>query len=216
MDNFDFYKSKYERELNRRNYLDGAINNPIIGITVTVTLNSYIITKYIFKESDWFSIPVIIMLIITFLLAFISVIFIFLSINNLFKGYNYKNFGLLKDYRKFELELEEYNKTFTDEKLKQSFKQQTVEKFIQFADNHTVINDKRGLYLYKSRSLIILAILITFINLSCVTVINFKMAEDNKPTNFPAPSESPKPEPPRMPMDRVEKSENPSLPTQTK
>jgi hypothetical protein len=40
MDNFDFYKNKYDRELNRRNYLEGTIIKPIIvGVAVVVTLN---------------------------------------------------------------------------------------------------------------------------------------------------------------------------------
>lgn len=214
MENFDFYKNKYERELNRRNYLDGAINNPIIGITVTFTLNSYVISKCVFKENETYSTFVIIMLILTFLVALIGVIFIFISLNNLFRGYNYQNFGLLKDFKKFELEVEEYNKTAGSENL-QSFKQTTVEKYIQFADNHTIINDKRGLYLYRSRSVIILALLLTFINISFVTIINFKMEDDNKPTSVPAPSETSRPEPPRAPVDRIEKSENPSIPNRT-
>jgi len=214
MNNFDFYKNKYERELNRRNYLDGAINNPIIGITVVVSLNSYIISQYIFKE-NFNSIIVIALLILSFIISFVAVIFIFISVNNLFKGFNYQNFGLLKDFRKFELDLELYNKNISEENDRQSFEQKTVEKFIQFADNHTVINDKRGLYLYRSRSLIISAVLLTFINLSFVTINNFKMADD-KPVNVPAPAPSPKPEPPRMPTDRIEKGDTPSIPTQTK
>lgn len=214
MNNFDFYKNKYERELNRRNYLDGAINNPIIGITVVVSLNSYIISQYIFKE-NFNSIIVIALLILSFIISFVAVIFIFISVNNLFKGYNYQNFGLLKEFRKFELDLESYNKNISEENDRQSFEQKTVEKFIQFADNHTVINDKRGLYLYRSRSLIISAVLLTFINLSFVTINNFKMADD-KPVNVPAPAPSPKPEPPRMPTDRIEKGDTPSIPTQTK
>ncbi len=212
MDNFNFYKNKYERELNRRNYLDGAINNPIIGITVVVSLNSYIISQYIFKE-NLSSIVVISFLILTFIISFVAVIFVFISVNNLFKGYNYENFGLLKDFRKFELDLELHNKNISEDNDRRSFEQNTVEKFIQFADNHTIINDKRGLYLYRSRSLIISAVLLTFINLSFVTINNFKMADD-KPVNVPAPS--PKPEPPRMPTDRIEKGETPSIPTQIK
>ncbi|MDQ6528252.1 hypothetical protein [Flavobacterium sp. LHD-85] len=214
MENFDFYKNKYERELNRRNYLDGAINNPIIGVTVVTTLNSYIVSKSIFKANENSSIFIITILILTFILAFISVIFIFISSNNLFKGFKYQHFGLLKDYRKFELDLEKFNNELEDSNLQNSFKQRTVEKFIQFADDHTIINDKRALNLYRSRSFIILAILLTFINLSFVTIINFKMAEENNPIVVPAPI-TPS-EPPRMPTDRIEKGENPTSPLQTK
>ncbi|CAD0003610.1 hypothetical protein [Flavobacterium chungangense] len=211
MDNFDFYKNKYERELNRRNYLDGAINNPIIGVTVVVTLNSYIVSKNIFKADESSSILIIIILILTLILAFISVIFIFISVNNLFKGFKYQNFGLLKDFRKFELDLEKFNNELEDITLQKTFKQQTVEKFIQFSDNHTILNDKRALNLYRSRSFIILAVLLTFINLSFVTIINFKMAEENNPIIVPSP---PTPsEPPKMPTDRIEKGENPTLQT---
>src|SRR5690606_33561157 len=42
MDKYNFYKSLYDRELNRRNDLDASINLPLTIIGILITTNAYL------------------------------------------------------------------------------------------------------------------------------------------------------------------------------
>lgn len=172
--NYEFYKNKFERELSRRNDLDSAINNPVAGITIIVALISYILSTNNFKDWNYFDSLFVILIICTTITVLISLYYVFLSNNNLFKGFNYLNFGLLSEYRKTELEFNEHNKTI-DERDRINFEEKIIEKIISYSDNHTVINDKRAYDLYLCRKFVIISFIITIINLILVTINNFKI-----------------------------------------
>lgn len=173
MQDYDFYKNKFDRELSRRNDLDNAITNPILGITIIVGLTSYILTNHNFdcwNNLDYF---IMLILIVTSLATITALVCIFISINNLIIGHGYKNFGTLREYRKYQLEIETHNKSIEEENMKIDFEREIVEKIIDLADNNTVINDKRGLYLYFSKRFIIVAFFLAIINIIIVTINNF-------------------------------------------
>ena len=50
MDSYSFYKSLYDRELNRRKDLDTAISLPITVITVIVVANSYTLKNLVVQS----------------------------------------------------------------------------------------------------------------------------------------------------------------------
>lgn len=172
--NYEFYKNKFDRELSRRNDLDTAINNPVAGITIIVALISYILSTNNFKDWNCFDCIFVFLIICTTITVLISLYYVFLSNNNLFKGFNYLNFGLLTEFRKTELELKEYNKTINEEE-RINFEEKIIEKIISYSDNHTEINDKRAYDLYLSRKYVVISFIITIINLILVTINNFKV-----------------------------------------
>ncbi|TCN59623.1 MULTISPECIES: hypothetical protein [Flavobacterium] len=171
MEDYNFYKSKLDRELSRRNDLDNAINNPILGITIIVGLTSYIIQNNNFKHLDKADYWIIFNLILSTFTTLISLYFIFLSNNNLLKGFEYKNFGLLSDYRDVQKKLEVYNEQ-VEEKEREDFETKIVEKIITFSDNHTIINDKRALDLQLARKYIIISFILVVFNLIFLTINN--------------------------------------------
>lgn len=213
MERYDFYKNKFDRELNRRNELDNAISNPVLGLTIIVGICSYILTNNDYENWDSFDCWIICILVLTSLFTIISIVLIFLSYNNLFKGFKYLNFGLLSEYYETERKFKEFKKANPDSE--ETFEEEVIKKIIIYSDNHTEINDKRGKNLYYARTFIIISFIFTIINLSLLTTINLPvmMSDDN---NNPAPStqpEQPRPEPPRMPTDRIEKGSQVPTPT---
>lgn len=171
MEDYNFYKSKLDRELSRRNDLDNAISNPILGITIIVGLTSYIIQNNDFKSFDITDYCIIFILIFSSITTLLSLYFIFLSNNNLLKGFEYINFGLLSEYRDVQKKLDIYNKQ-VEEKDKEDFETKIVEKIITFSDNHTIINDKRALDLQLARKYIIISFILVVLNLIFLTINN--------------------------------------------
>ena len=169
MNSYDFYKSKLDRELNRRNYLDTAINNPIAGITIVVGIVSYILSENNFF--DWESIDVIILSIVVLssISIVISLFYIFSSYNNLIKGHDYLNYGFLEDYRK----VERYYLNLNSEEHKDKFENDIIEKIIRYSDNHTLINDTRAKRLYRAKNFIIIGFTLSLINLIILTFNKF-------------------------------------------
>lgn len=174
MDLYDFYKSKFDRELKRRIDLDNSINSPIAGITIIVGLCSYILKNNNFRIPDFGNLVIIELLALTGLAITISLVFIFLSINNLFKGHKYLNYDLLSEYRRLEKECDEYNK-LVEENQQQKIEEILKDKIVKYSDNHTLINDKRSKFLYYSRLFIIISFIIIFINLLFSTIKNFNI-----------------------------------------
>lgn len=175
MDDYDFYKNKFDRELNRRNYLDTAINNPIAGITIIVGMISYILSKNDFNNWSFIDCGISLFLILSTSTSLIALFYIFLSNNNLFKGFDYLNFGLLKEYREVQKALIKYNENVENEKDKREFESEVIDKIIGYSDNHTKINDKRAWDLYKARQFVIISFILTVINLIILTINNFKI-----------------------------------------
>jgi hypothetical protein len=171
MEDYNFYKTKLDRENSRRSDLDNGINNPILGITIIVGLTSYIIQNNNFKIFDLTDFFIVIILLISTITTLISLFYIFMSNNNLLKGFEYKNFGLLADYRDVQKQLDIYNEQ-VEEKDKQDFETKIIEKIITFSDNHTIINDKRALHLQLARKYIIISFIFVVLNLIFLTINN--------------------------------------------
>ena len=174
MDDYDFYKNKFDRELGRRNDLDSGINNPIAGITINVGLISYVLSNNHFKNWDYIDCTISLIITTTILTTLFSLFYIFMSNNNFLKGFDYLNFGLLREYRDFQKELIIYNEK-ADDIDKKDFKTEIVEKIINYSDNHTIINDRRALDLYRARKFVIITFILTILNLIILTVNNLKI-----------------------------------------
>ncbi len=164
MDNYNFYKSLYDRELNRRKDLDASINLPLTIIGILITANTYI-------AKELFPISTICKLSIRHLLMFLFFIVIILtttyltkSYNNFYKGFKYRNIGNYKDLREYEAKVVNYNNKITDSIKKIDFEIKIIDKFVDIAENHCSINDKRSFDLYIAKTMILFAIIGTLLN----------------------------------------------------
>ena len=161
MDSYQLYKSVYDRELNRRNDLDAAINLPITILTVLVAANSYLIRKP--EAVHFFGIIVLSNILLALILVsfLVSVFFLTRSYSNLFKGFGYRNLGLTAEIRNFELnEIPKFNDQ-VDEKRKLNFEKIIIDKLTKLTDDHIMFNDKRSLDLYKAKTFIIVTLILT-------------------------------------------------------
>lgn len=170
MDSYQFYKSIYDRELNRRKDLDAAINLPITILTILVAANSYLISKTdaIHQKSIILTSNIILTLItISFL---ISAFFLTRSYNNLFKGFGYINLGLTKKIREFEvIDIPKYNDQ-VEEKEKINFEKIMIDKLTHLTDDHIIFNDKRSLDLYRAKTFIIITLILTGVKFLLITL----------------------------------------------
>ncbi len=172
--NYDFYKNKFEREQKRRVDLDNSMNLPILVSTLIMGLNSYVLKEHMFSEiwnfGDWI---VISFLSISLCLIMVSCYFIFSTTNNLFnknkffKGIDYPNFELMKEYRKFELDNFD---CVLENKI--DMEKVIVDKTIMYADEYTEINEDRAENMSEARKYLIINFTIVIINISFVTIIN--------------------------------------------
>lgn len=171
MDSYQFYKSIYDRELNRRKELDAAINLPITILTILIAANSYLISKTdaIHQKSIILTSNIILTLItISFL---ISAFFLTRSYNNLFKGFGYINLGLTKKIREFEvIDIPKYNDQ-VEEKEKINFEKIIIDKLTHLTDDHIIFNDKRSLDLYRAKTFIIITLILTGVKFLLITLL---------------------------------------------
>ncbi len=158
MKSFDFYKSLYERELKRRHDLDSLINLPLTLITALVTVIGFITKNHQlhFCKLDFFTF----MLCLTSTSIIISIYFLTASFNNLFVGYGYRNFAYTEKLRQYELEIDKFNNTVSDDK-KINYENKLIERMNKITDYNIILNDKRSRFLYYAKTTIIISLFLT-------------------------------------------------------
>ncbi|WP_313253787.1 hypothetical protein [Empedobacter sp.] len=161
MEKYNFYKSFYDRELNRRKDLDSFINLPLTIIGILITANTYL-AKSLFPIISICNINLKqILIIIFFLIVIFTISYLIKSYNNFFKGFKYRNFGNYLELREYEIKISLHNEK-SENKI--DFDKQVLDKMIFFAENHCYINDKRSYDLYISKTGIFILIISTIIN----------------------------------------------------
>lgn len=151
MDSYSFYKSLYDRELQRRIHLDAAVNLPITILTIIGGSTVFLIENSVRDNiTD-------ILLLINLSCILMSVIFLALAYNNLFRGYSYENLPLSSELRTYQLQLEAYNKKAVEQK-RIDVEKDIIDKINHVSDNYIQLNDKRSLYLYRSKTAILLSV----------------------------------------------------------
>ncbi|WP_143083670.1 hypothetical protein [Salegentibacter agarivorans] len=167
MDSYSFYKSLYDRELNRRIQLDNSINLPVTILTLIVGLNYYYLKNVGIRDIneililDYSGFPVV------SLLFLISLFFLIKSYNNLFRGFSYRNLAKPSEISNFQNELDNYNNQ-VDEKV--TFESIIIKRLNKVSDNHILINDQRSIDLYRSRTFIILTLIASGLNIIILTI----------------------------------------------
>jgi len=170
MDSYQFYKSLFDRERSRRIQLDSAINLPLSLLTLLVAANSFILKFGAINFQNKSDLLEKFIFIVTIISIATIVFFLIRAYNNLFKGFAYRNFGLPSEILKYETEeLPNFNeKVGIDSKL--DFSKQIIERLTAITDNHILLNDQRSLDLYRSKTFIIITILITTIQFLIITI----------------------------------------------
>ncbi len=163
MNDLGFYKSIYDRELNRRKSLDDSISIPIGVISLLTGLISFYYTSSEYKVIIDNSVIALILIGTTVIFLTLSIVFLVKSYNNFLMGFSYPNISLLREVRHFQIvKIPEYNKQVGQEKQIE-FEEDLTDRLIAIADRNTQINDSRGIYLYRAKTFIILSLTTIFI-----------------------------------------------------
>lgn len=163
MDDFEFYKYIYDRELNRRSKLDESINVIIGIISLLIGFVSYFFSNEKFFKYIECNLILWLLFSITVLFIALSILFLVKSYNNYLRGFNYPNIAHLKKIREYQkITIPEYNQK-AEEENKITFEDDLINRLIRIADENTEINDKRAYDLYLSKTLIISTLIILFI-----------------------------------------------------
>lgn len=170
MNDFEFYKYIYDRELNRRSKLDESINIIIGVISLLVGFVSYFFSNDFFFKHIECNITLWILFSITVLFIALSILFLVKSYNNYLRGFNYPNIANLKKIREYQkITIPGYNQKVDKENII-TFEDELINRLIRIADENTEINDKRAYDLYLSKTLIISTLIILFI-ISIILII---------------------------------------------
>lgn len=170
MNDFEFYKHIYDRELNRRSKLDESINVIVGIVSLLIGFISYFFSNEKYFKYIQCNIPLWILFLIIILFIAISILFLVKSYNNYLRGFNYPNISYLKSIREYQkVLLPNYNNTVDDEK-KIIFEDELIDRLIRITDENTKINDIRAYDLYLSKTFIILTLIFLFI-ISLILII---------------------------------------------
>ena len=173
MNDIEFYKSIYDRELKRRFDLDNALNIPIGLIVVLLALISFIISNLNFCnniKANW----IILGLTFTSVLLIISgIYFLAKSYNNVFKNHKYLNLPFTYYLREYQLKLESYNAKISNGKDKIDFDSQLIEKLNHYTDNHILVNEFRARNLAYAKTVIILSVFLLLVASTIVITIKY-------------------------------------------
>ena len=169
MDNYSFYKSLYDRELNRRIHFDNAINLPVTILTLIVGLNYYYLINIGIKDFKSVLFWDYSGFLLVCLLFLFSLFYLIKSYNNLFRGFSYKNLAKPSEIASYKVELDIYNDQ-VEEKV--FFETVIIKRLNQVSDNHILINDQRSIDLYRSKTFIIFTLIISGLNIFILTIKN--------------------------------------------
>lgn len=180
MDSYSFYKSLYDRELNRRLSLDNAISMPITALTLVVALNSYIFKEQIIAKQVIIATLCEVklkhfILFLTIATILITIFYLIRSSNNLFKGFAYRNFAYVSDILKFENEIRQYNNLAIDESNKIEFADTIIKKLAELTDDHIIFNDKRSKDIHWAKTSLVISLSLTAINYIILTLNYIKI-----------------------------------------
>jgi hypothetical protein len=175
MNDLDFYKSIYDRELNRRVRLDDSVSIPIGLISLIIGLISYFYTNKEFNQIIIKNFSVIILITITLICLAISITYLIKSYNNFLRGFDYPNISYLKEVREFQkVKIPEYNSKVEIEK-QLVFEEKLIEKLISITDENTKINDKRSFDIYLAKTFLILSLIFMFVTTILLIIKNTKL-----------------------------------------
>ncbi|WP_330441848.1 hypothetical protein [Flavobacterium sp. C4GT6] len=158
MNDLEFYKSIYDRELNRRTSLDDSVSNILTSISILIGVIWYFYSNVEYKSFIRDNNLILVLLGLAFLLLLFSMIFLIKSYNNFLRGFNYPNIAYLQEVRAYQTEgVVDYNKRVkANEQI--SFEEKLIDRLIRITDENTRINDRRAYDMYVSKTLMIISL----------------------------------------------------------
>lgn len=168
MNKLDFLIDWYHKENDRQSSINNSLSIPIGILSGLLALLFFLIKDYSYSnETNHIAIFVFALLIIASIICWVIVVInLFLSYNNLFKGYEYKGIPyptiLNNQYEGLEKFVEE-QKDELDEKTSADslFEQQFHEMLSEYLNRNIGNNDKKSSYLHVAKKYLLLCFIFT-------------------------------------------------------
>ncbi|MPS72081.1 MAG: hypothetical protein E2590_02925 [Chryseobacterium sp.] len=214
IDRNDFLKEWYYKEEERRNNLDNSLNIPIGILTALVAGIYYLLSKYNYLEDNFFLKAIfIILILLTIVFWIVSIYFVLLSYNRMYKGFDYKAFPCAKfiknEYDKLQEYYDENKDDLSSEITLEILVNNNVEEILsECVENNVNNNDNKAYYLYKSKIHLINCIISIFITIIFFS-INYIQHEKEDVYKIEIMSEKNPPPPPRPQPPKVVKQSQP-------
>lgn len=218
----NFLLEWYYKEDERKYALDNSLNIPIGILTALVAGIYYLITKYNYLvENLIYKVIFIILISITVFFWIISIIYILLSYNNMYKGYSYDYLPCTDFVKKEEENLKPYyeqHKTYLTENnitIEELIENNVNEVLSDCINKNMINNDRKANYLYLSKIYLINCVVTIFVT-GIFFSINYIKHEKEETYNIKvmnklsfAGENTPPPPPPRPQQPRTVKQSDP-------
>ena len=180
MDNFELYKELYHKENDRRNEVQDALNIPIAIVSALITAIYFLLTNFDYEVSVIVNYIFYLFSIVTVGCILSSIFYLVKAFSNLTKGYEYSGLSYPKELYNWNIELENYYKTYFDNVslAEQEFKKHIIEKLVTHTDHNMYVNDEKYGYIYNSKKYLIFC-LISILTTLFPFGYNYVLKKDN-------------------------------------
>ncbi len=178
-DLLSFYKELYEKEFERKDHIINSLNIQIGLITIFLTIQFYLITSFDFNVFDIISIAFVIASVLIFAISIVSIYYLILAYSNFLKGHESSGFQTAEKIEKYRKELINYyrNNDNRQDLIEKDFKGYLISEYILHYDSVLNINDKKTLFIFKSKKYSIIGLIIISISIP-IYLVNFFTKKD--------------------------------------
>lgn len=156
--NSNFYKEFYFREIDRKHVLNSAINLPIVVISAIISIYFYLFNQNL---DLWVNVIGSISACVVLFILLISLFFLFRSFSNLTKGHKYREIADMQTVLGYEKELTENQADKV--KINLDFENYLKDEFAACSAHHFHINKQRTEDIATAKRLLFLAFIFTVI-----------------------------------------------------
>ena len=161
----DFYRNMYDKEDLRRQEIYSAMNIPIAFFSALVSAVYLLVSKFDYDTENFLKIVFLIFILLSATVLVVTLYYLLKANTNIFGGYIYSNIPSSSDLINYNKQLRDYYETnFNDaDKGDIEFEKQLINIHSDSADHNNYINEKRHSYIYTSKQLLVIAVILIII-----------------------------------------------------
>jgi hypothetical protein len=161
----DFYRSMFEKEDLRRQEIYNAMNIPIAFFTALVSTIYFLISKFNYDTESFLKVVFMIFIVLSSTILLITLYYLLRANTNIFGGYIYSNIPSSFDLIEYNKHLQSYYETnYNNASLGEvEFEKQLIKIHSDSADHNNYINEKRHSFIYKSKQLLVITVILIII-----------------------------------------------------
>ncbi|MFA8451536.1 MAG: hypothetical protein ACEPOW_12665 [Bacteroidales bacterium] len=162
MNRFMFYKSLYDRELHRKEFLINSANVPIGILTALVVVCAFLLKEFNYETHyQWCYFLFLVFISLGILSIILSISYLMKAMNNMFRGFKYYEIPHLNFFEKKHTHIMQSYKPniILKNRAENEFEEYIIQNLVKFTDIHTMINDKRSKQYFLCRRFLVISLL---------------------------------------------------------